>query len=312
MRNTSRVDLDKSRITLKEKLLNILPDAGEYLAPFGGLALHRIHTMMNTRPVVLKPVVVVIAQGQKCVRTELAEYTYGESNYFIVGMDMPSSCAMKEPSPDSPFLSMVLELDRGLIAQIAAEVPPTPGGPDAVSGSAMVADLRPDLLDAFLRLLELVEQPEQARMLAPLVIKEIHYRLMAGPYGNQLRAINTFGTPSNQISQAVAWLRENFSKPLMVDELARLVNMGTSTFHKHFKDVTNLSPLQYQKRLRLEEAQRLMLTGGYDASGACIAVGYENLAQFNREYKRLYGEPPRRDVVRMKNTLQPHEYAAAF
>lgn len=310
MKNTARVDLEKSRVTLKEKLLDLMPEAGEYFAPFGGAVLHRVHTTMNARPTVLKPVVVVIAQGEKCVRTEQAEYIYGESSYFIVGVDMPSTCAMKETSPENPFLSMVLDLDRGLIAQIAAEIPPTPGSHDAASGGAMVADLDSDLIDAFLRLVELVERPEQAAMLAPLVIKEIHYRLIAGPYGNQLRAINTVGTLSNQIAQAVGWLRDNYKQPLQVDELARLVNMGTSTFHKHFKWITSLSPLQYQKRLRLEEAQRLMLTQGFDASSACVAVGYENMAQFNREYKRLYGDPPRRDIVRMKQTVGEHGHTA--
>lgn len=310
MKSVPRVDLEKSRSTLKDKLLDLMPEAGEYPAPFGCAVLHRVHTTMNTRPAVLKPVVVVIAQGQKCVRTEQDEYTYGESSYFIVGVDIPTTCAMKEPSPENPFLSMVLDLDRGLIAQIAAEVPPTPGGQDAASRGAMVADLDSDLIDAFLRLVELVERPEQATMLAPLIIKEIHYRLMSGPYGSQLRAINTFGTPSNQISQAVGWLRDNYKQPLQVDELARHVSMGTSTFHKRFKEITTLSPLQYQKRLRLEEAQRLMLTQDYDASRACVAVGYENLAQFNREYKRLYGEPPRRDIVRMKHTLGEFGHAA--
>lgn len=163
-----------------------------------------------------------------------------------------------------------------------------------------VAEVDPDVLDAFLRLAELNEKPEQIPVLAPMIIREIHYRLLIGPQGERLRMVNTLGTQSNQIAKSITWLRDNYREPLQVDKLARKLNMATSTFHKHFRQVTSLSPLQYQKRLRLYEAQRLMLSENEDAAVAALAVGYESPTQFNREYKRLFGEPPHRHVSRLK------------
>jgi len=213
-------------------------------------------------------------------------------------VDMPSSSFITAASPERPFLAVSLLLDKVLITRLAAETPlPSSLGKDSHKGIS-VASVDPDVLDAFLRLVELLGKPEQIPVLAPLIIREIHYRLLIGPQGGHLRRLNTFGTQSNQIAQAITWLRENFKKPLLVDELAQKVHMATSTFHRHFKEVTTLSPLQFHKRLRLFEAQRLMLAENENASTAGLAVGYESPTQFNREYKRLFGEPPHRDVVR--------------
>ena len=146
----------------------------------------------------------------------------------------------------------------------------------------------------------ILDTPERIPILAPLVIREIHYLLLIGPQGAGLRQLNTHGTQANSIALATDWLRKNYRTPLLVSQLARQVNMGTSTFHRHFKEVTGMSPLQYHKRLRLYEAQRLMLAGEMDAGSAGLAVGYESTAQFNRDYKRLFGEPPLRDLKRMR------------
>jgi transcriptional regulator GlxA family with amidase domain len=163
-----------------------------------------------------------------------------------------------------------------------------------------VVEVDPDVLDAFLRLVELLDRPEQIPVLAPMIIREIHYRLLIGPQGERLRMINTLGTQSNQIARSITWLKENYREPLQVDELARKVNMATSTFHRHFRQVTTLSPLQFQKRMRLFEAQRRMLVENEDASIAALAVGYESPTQFNREYKRQFGEPPHRNVNQIR------------
>lgn len=302
MKNTGRVNFEKHRALLKDKLQQLMPETGDYPSAVKGLALYRRHGATDPKPVMYKPVIVVIFQGGKYVRIGADEYIYGQSSYFVAGVDMPASSAMLDSSPGKPFLSLALDLDKSLIAQIAAEVPPAPAKPGPARG-AMVAAIDCELLDAFLRLLELLEKPEQISLLSPLIIKEIHYRLLAGPFGRRLRDICTQGTADNQISRAVGWLRDNFDQALSVDELARQANMAVSTFHKHFKEITALSPLQYQKRLRLEEARRLMLSLDYDASRASQTVGYESLPQFTREYKRLFGDPPRRDVIRMKGAL---------
>ena len=162
-------------------------------------------------------------------------------------------------------------------------------------------EVDPDLLDAFVRLAELTEKPEQILVMRDMLMREIHYRLLAGAFGNTLRSLNTLGSQGHQITKAIAWLKEFYKEPLLVEDLANRSHMAPSTFHKYFKRITTLSPLQYQKRLRLGEAQRLMLSEGYDVTQAAMAVGYESATQFIREYKRLFGDPPLRNVMSMKN-----------
>lgn len=299
---TDRLELGKSKALLKKKLLKLMPEQGDYQAPFGMVGLHRWHVPTKPSPIVYKPVVIVLAQGRKSVRFDGEDHIIQEGSYFIGGVEIPTICAMLETTPETPYLSMTIDIDCSLITQLAAEV----SAPDPYDGyirGAMLAEMDSDLMDTLLRVLELIERPEQATVLAPLVIKEIHYRLLIGPAGNHLRAINTYGTPGSMIAKATEWLKKNYNRALVVDELAKEMAMAPSTFHKHFKEITSFSPLQYQKRLRLAEAQRLMLALNYDAARACAAVGYESLPQFNREYKRLYGDPPRRDIAKIRQSM---------
>jgi transcriptional regulator GlxA family with amidase domain len=159
-----------------------------------------------------------------------------------------------------------------------------------------VVDVDPDVLDAFLRLAESFKSPTAQTVLAPMIIREIHYRLLMGPLGSQLRKIHTIGSQSHQIVQALHWLRDNYNKPFTIDDLSKRVNMAPSTFRRCFYQLTTISPLQYQKRLRLYEAQHLMLKEGMDANNAGYSVGYESITQFNREYKRMFGEPPKKNI----------------
>lgn len=296
---TSRLDLATAQTQLKRRLMDLVPDVGDWPTGVPGFTLYRRNTPDDPQPVVYKPVLILVAQGAKWARIGTEEYNYGEGDCFIAGVEMPVISCMHGITPERPFVSLSLDIDKTIIAQSAAEVP-LPGlqEGEACRGAA-VHRIDADLLDAMLRLLELAGKPEMIAALSPLIIKEIHYRLLMGPFGNQLRAICTFGSQSNQISRAIDWLKDNYSVPLQVEELARQVHMATSTFHKHFKSMTSLSPLQYQKQLRLTEAQRLMVVEKLDASQAGLSVGYESQAQFNREYKRQFGEPPLRDVKRL-------------
>lgn len=164
-----------------------------------------------------------------------------------------------------------------------------------------IAETDEALLDAFYRLISLLDRPERQKIMAPMIIKEIHYLLLTSPLGDILRSVNTKGSRNNQIADAIAWLKENYRQPLKIEELAHKFNMAESSFYRHFSKVTSLSPLQYQKRLRLYEAQRLMLSENLDAANAAYEVGYESASQFNREYKRMFGMPPKTNVNRMKN-----------
>ncbi len=300
MAESTRTGLARTNNLLKEKLLRWMPGTGDYPTAIEGLAIHRRDEANQPENCFYKPLVAVIVQGFKRSVIGSKEYRYGENHCLITGVDMPSVNYVTVASPEQPFLAVSLNLDKYLITQLAAEIPPSSRlGNGSYKGMA-VAEVDPDVLDAFLRLVELHEKPEQIPVLAPMIIREIHYRLLIGPQGEHLRMVNTLGTQSNQIAKTITWLRDNYKEQLQVDELARKVNMATSTFHRHFREVTTLSPLQFQKRLRLYEAQRLMLVENEDAAIVALAVGYESPTQFNREYKRLFGEPPHRHVSQLK------------
>ncbi|MGA2226814.1 MAG: AraC family transcriptional regulator [Syntrophobacteraceae bacterium] len=300
MTQSDRASLDRTNNLLKEKLLRWMPRTGDYPTAIEGLTIFRRDEANQPENCFYKPLVGVIVQGFKRSIIGSEEYRYGENHCLVTGVDVPSVNYITAASPEQPFLAASLNLDKYLITQLAAEIAPSSKlGNGSYKGMA-VAEVDPDVLDAFLRLAELLEKPEQIPVLAPMIIREIHYRLLIGPQGERLRMVNTHGTQTNQIARTITWLRDNYKETLQVDELARKVNMATSTFHRHFREVTTLSPLQFQKKLRLYEAQRLMLVENEDAVIAGLAVGYESPTQFNREYKRLFGEPPHRHVSQLK------------
>lgn len=302
MSDNLRADSGKNWAILKEKLIqHTKAGPGSVQTEIDSFQLHRQVSNDDPKPHFYQPVIIVVAQGKKRVRIGGREHHFGDNLCFVSGVDMPVESCVMEASLDRPYLSMSLKLNPALIAALASQVPPQTSLSGAgLSPGAIVQALEPDLLDAFLRLLELLDKPQQVPVMGELLLREIHYRLLCGPFGGLLRSLNTFGSQSNQIARAVAWLKDNYKAPLLVEELAALMNMAPSTFHKHFKGVTALSPLQYQKRLRLGEAQRLMLDGDCDVTQAAFAVGYESATQFIREYKRLFGEPPRKNIVGLK------------
>ncbi len=287
---------------LKEKALRHRPEVGVMETAVPGLSISRrlAHDILENS--LYKPCIGVMLQGRKKSIIGMEEYIYGEGQCLVVGVDVPSSFYVMDGTEDAPFLCLSLAVDSFLLTRLAAEVPPSPESSSASSMRGVsVENVDVAVLDAFSRLMDLLDRPEHISMLAPMIIKEIYYRMLLGPQGDFLRRFHTLGSQSTQIAQAVTWLRDNYRSPLQVEELARRVNMATSTFHRHFKEVTSLSPLQFHKRLRLFEAQRLMLAERVDAASAGLAVGYESPTQFNREYKRLFGEPPHRNITRLKN-----------
>ncbi len=300
MTEDERADLERTNNLLKEKLLRWMPGPGRYPTAIQGLEIFRRDEVTKAQSCIYQPMVAVLVQGCKRSIIGSEEYRYGKNQCLVVGVDLPSANYVTVASPEQPLLGILINLDKYLITQLAAEISPSlRSGNDSHKGMA-VAEVDPDVLDAFLRLVELLEKPEQIPVLAPMIAREIHYRLLIGPQGERLRMVNTLGTQSNHIAKSITWLKDNYKEPLQVDELARKVNMATSTFHRHFRQITTLSPLQFQKRLRLFEAQRLMLVENEDAAVAGLAVGYESSTQFNREYKRLFGEPPHRHVSQLK------------
>ena len=289
--------------SLRGKVLRHMPETGLRETAVPGLSISRrlAHDILESS--LYRPCIGVMLQGKKKSIIGMEEYVYGEGQCLVVGVDVPSSFYVVEGSEQAPFLCLSLEVDRFMLTRLAAEVP-LPAG-STVEGcvrGVSVAEVDVSVLDAFSRLVDLLDNPEQIPVLGPMIVREIYYRMLIGPQGDFLRSFHTLGSLSMQIAQAVTWLRDNYRSPLQVEELARRVNMATSTFHRHFKEVTSLSPLQFHKRLRLIEAQRLMLAERVDAASAGLAVGYESPTQFNREYKRLFGEPPHRNITRLKGS----------
>ena len=300
------VDDELRRINeeLKRRILRHLPVPGKQATAVKGLTLSRRQEINKADNCFGTPSVAAIVQGAKCALIGDREYRYKEGQFCITGVDLPSAFYILHPSEEKPFLSVILDLDSQLISRLAMEMPPASEKQSGRGGGLSIGELDADLLQCFLRLVELLDKPEQIRIRAPMVIWEIHYLLLAGPQGESLRQLNTLGTQSNMIAQALSWLKDNYKEPLHVDELARRANMSSSTFHRHFKEITGLSPLQFHKQLRLHEAQRLMVLENRKASSVSLLVGYESDTQFNREYKRLFGEPPCRDKLQRQTFLQ--------
>ena len=295
------IHLPELNDSLKEKLLKWLPEQSRLETPIPGLALTRHDENTSAIRCFYTPMIALVVQGFKRSMIGDHEANYGELHCVTVGIDMPGVFHITDASPQAPFLSLSVKLDRRIITQLITEAPSIVTVQEGEVTPIVVDEVGKDLLQAFSRLVELLDTPSRIPVLAPMILREIHYYLLCGSQGKCLRLFNTNGTQANQIAQAISWLRENYTSPLRMEELARYANMAPSTFNRHFKEVTSLSPLQFQKRLRLYEAERLMLLEGKDAGTAALMVGYESGSQFNREYKRQFGAPPRKDVAKKRS-----------
>jgi AraC-like DNA-binding protein len=268
--------------------------------PLKGLHLSRSSLPLKPLHSVLKPSVCVIAQGSKEVLLGDSRYRYDPSHYLLATVELPRVSQVLEASKERPYLSLRLELDPSLVSSVMVETGHTSPRDYADERAIAVSPLDGNLLDAFVRLVRLLDAPAEARVLLPLITREIIFRLLMGEQGGRLRHLALQGGYTPYIARAVARLRQDFDQPLHVEGLARELGMSVSGFHHHFKAVTAMSPLQFQKRLRLQEARRLMLGEDLDAASAAYRVGYHDASHFNREYKSLFGVPPMRDVQRLR------------
>lgn len=261
-----------------------------------GLSLHRWDAPTEPTSYTLAPSVCLIGQGRKHVLLGEGGYTYDAQSFLITSVDLPVVSNIIEASADRPYLGLTLELDLRAIAglMLDSDMPSRKGGGD--HPGIAVSRLSQPLLSAFERLLDLLEQPGDIAALAPLVKNEIFYRLLTGDQGLRIRHIVSAETHGYQIARAVDWLKDNFDRTIRIEDLADRAGMSVSTFHHRFRSLTAMSPLQFQKRMRLNEARQLMLTERLDAASAAFRVGYESPSQFSREYSRLFGAPPMRDI----------------
>ena len=283
--------------------MQAVPEDGA-LMPQPGLHLFRFSSPTKPVHVVHEPTFCVIAQGSKVIHLGDKRYRYDPAHYLLTSVGLPVVAQVVEASAARPYLGLRLDLDPSLISSVMVEVARPSPHADPNMNAMDVSLLDEGLLDAVVRLVRLLDSPAEFRVLAPLVTREILYRLLMGEQGDRLRQLVVMGGHTHRIARAMELLRKNFDQPLRIDSMARELGMSVSSFHHHFKTVTAMSPLQFQKKLRLHEARRLMLGEDHDAARAGFRVGYEDASHFNRDYKRLFGEPPLRDVEQLREAAR--------
>jgi AraC-like DNA-binding protein len=266
----------------------------------GTYALRRARLTSEPVHATLGPSLCIVAQGAKVVMLGREVFEYDPARLLVFAVDLPVSGQVTRASPRDPFLGFKLDLDPARLAELAARVYPQGVPPASDNRGLYVGHATDAIIDAVTRLLDLMAGAEDADLLAPLVVDEILIRLLRTPIGTRVAQIGVPRSRVHRIAEAVSWIREHFAQPVTVEEMAASVHMSASSFHQHFKAVTTMSPLQYQKVLRLHEARRLMLFQKMDASDACHRVGYLSPSQFTREYGRFFGNAPTRDIARLR------------
>lgn len=294
-----------SRTPRSQELIDLIArfakEDGDHLTAIPGVSVHRRSGTGTKSCGAYKPSLALIAQGAKQVVLGDDVYRYSGADYLLTSIDLPVTTQIVEASQEKPYLSVTFGIDTTRIASLLDHV--GGGVPTSSARGMTVSSVTPDLEDAAIRLLRLLDRPEDIPALLPLIEQEITYRLLTGPQSARLRQMAVTESQSHQISRACVWLKEHYALPLKIEDLASRVSMSVSSLHHHFKAITAMSPMQYQKQLRLQEARRLMLEDMLDAGSAGHQVGYESQSQFSREYARQFGEPPLRDVGRVRRSL---------
>jgi len=250
--------------------------------------------------------IVLVVQGEKQMLVGGEAYPYDINRFLVTSLDLPANSQVVTASPDEPCLGLVLKLDLRTMAELIAQGGlslPSERSNDRGAGIGL-GTVKPVLLEPFKRLLDLLDEPDTIPVLAPLIVREIHYRLLKSDQAARLWQIASVGSQGHRVAKAIDWLKMNYTATLRIDDLAAHVQMSPSTLHQHFRQLTAMSPLQYQKWLRLNEARRLMLNENLDAASAAFEVGYESPSQFSREYTRLFGTPPRRDIEGLRRKAE--------
>ena len=293
--------MDVALAALRQRIARWTDKEGLLVTAIPGVSLARRDAPTQPTSSLYEPSICVIAQGVKRVLLGDDTYVFDAHHFLITSVDLPTVVQILHASREQPYLSLLVQLDPREMAQLMVDshLPP-PRAQQSSRGMATGAVTLP-LLSACQRLLDLLAAPQDIPILAPLIQREILYRLLVGEQGARLRQIASAGSPSHQIAQAIEWLKRHYTLPLRIEDLAAHVHMSPSTFHQHFRALTAMSPLQYQKWLRLNEARRLMLTERLDAATAAFEVGYESPSQFSREYRRVFGAPPLRDITSLRH-----------
>ncbi|EJL3948131.1 AraC family transcriptional regulator [Vibrio parahaemolyticus] len=296
-----------SRAFATQKLAKLIVrwtgNANQYDTPISGLRFSRWTTPTPPTSYTHNPSICLIAQGRKRVLLGEESFIYDANHFLISSVDLPIIANIIEASEEQPYLGLIMELDLTEISQLIVDSELAFTQSKEAQKGIAVGELSESLLDAFVRLAELLDEGQNIKILAPIIKREIFYRLLMSEQGTRLHQIVTAGSHSHQIAKAIDWLKNNFVKPLSVGDLASYTSMSKSSFYTHFRSMTSMTPLQFQKKLRLSEARRLMLTENLDAMAATFKVGYESPSQFSREYSRLFGAPPSKDIKSLRENL---------
>lgn len=280
------------------------PHDGLHATAAPNLSLIRASAPSQPLPSVYEPCLCFVIQGRKVARVGDERYHYDPLNYLVVSVTLPVTGQIIEASPDNPYLCVRINIDLQVIGELLLQLPQQARANTHSDRGLYVAQMDAGLLDAVLRLVRMLDSPQEIEVLAPLALREIYYRALTGQLGARLRELCIADSHTQRISRAIQMLRTRYARTVRIEELAAAAHMSVSSFHHRFKAVTAMSPVQFQKNLRLHEARRLMLVEGSDAAGAAHRVGYESASQFSREYRRLFGAPPRKEIAIVR-ALEP-------
>jgi len=295
-----RKETESIRTGLASRIAAFVGGEGERATSLPDLSFALVRQPTPPTSYLYEPCISMIIQGKKRVQLGGTTYVYDESRFLLTAVNLPTTTEVLEASPKIPYISLLLRLDLQAARQMIADVDMhesngPASGPAMATGPATV-----ELFDAVRRLVDMLDHPKDLLHLGTLIQREIIYRILTSSAGARFRETVLLGTQSQRTAKAISWLRENFAKPLKVEDLADMASMGVSTLHHHFRAMTSMSPVQYQKHLRLHEARRILLGENVDATTAAVRVGYESASQFNREYRRMFGAPPIRDVAPLR------------
>lgn len=295
------------RLSSLSKLVDIVSrhvrDDGIHSTAIPGVSLIRSASPTMPMPVVYEPTLCLVAQGRKQAMLGTTAYVYDPAKYLIASVDLPVMGSVIEASEAVPYLCLALDLDTAVLSELALRHPLREESVSAPPAGITLNDTTPELLDAAVRLAGLLDRPRDIEALAPLVIREMLYRLLTENGNSIIRQMAQADSRLNQIAKAIAWLRSHYNEACRIDELVEIAGMSRSSFHTHFKAITSMSPLEFRNQLRLQEARRLMVTEAVDAAEAGYAVGYESPSQFSRDYARLFGMPPAKDAWRLRTDI---------
>ncbi|NWA63187.1 AraC family transcriptional regulator [Pantoea sp. B9002] len=286
--------------SLYDSIRNFAQTDGDFPTVIPQLSLHTRSKPTEPLHCIYEMGLGVVIQGKKQLILEDTTTRYGGGETLLTTIDLPVVSHVTEASPSEPFVGMMIKIDPRMVNQLAEQVPAARAPGRIYANPMAVMALDKGLADTLTKMVMLLDEPQLIPHVAPLIQQEIILRLLVSEHGNRLRQLAVTGSPSQQISRVVAWLKQNFIRPMSMNELATMASMSPSTFRQHFRSVTGMSPLQFQKKLRLQEARQQMLNRHLDASSAAMSVGYESASQFSREYTREFGDPPLRDIKKMR------------